>query len=79
VIGPVNISVHVQQGGHPVASVTLPDGRVLRACGRAPKERDVKYWGRSHTDDVLRKEVILVMKNWITWERRSRPHYDGKK
>jgi len=55
------IRTHVQRGGEHVASTTLPDGRVIRVVGC------LRYDGSR----IGGKDVVDVLKNWVTWVRRG--------
>lgn len=55
------MDVHSHPDGTVVVTARLPDGRVIRVCGR---EDDRK---------ASRSTIESLLEAWVTWERRGRP------
>ena len=76
------VTIHVHRTPHgPVASVVMPDGRMLRVVGTAvgagPKCSDSRVRHRDMLAET-KDEVVELLKGTITWERRGRPDVGPK-
>ena len=69
----VMLRTHVQAGGKIIASVEMPDGRMLRIAGEGPEKTYVRIFGIERAQAKQRELVVGLLKDWVTWERRNRP------